>query len=53
MGALAEGKTTVTMIPVEDIPQNDILKGILTGVKVNCYYTYGIKEVRIDLYFAV
>jgi len=53
MGALAEGKTTVTMIPVEDIPQNDILKGILTGVKVNCYYTYGIKEARIDLYFAV
>ena len=53
MGALAEGKTTISFIPIEDIPQNDILKGILTGVKINCYYTYGIKESRINLYFAV
>ena len=53
MRALAEGKTTISFIPLENIPQNNILKGILTGVKINCYYTYGIKESRMDLYFAV
>src|SRR3712207_6997261 len=53
MGALAEGKTNVRLIDVADIPANDILKGIYTGVKVTCYYTYGIKEIEMDLFFAV
>lgn len=53
MKALAEGKTTVMLVPIEEIPKNDILKGIYTGVKVTCYYLYGIKEIRMDLYFAV
>lgn len=53
MGALAEGKTNVRLIDVADIPANDILKGLYTGVKVTCYYTYGIKEIKMDLFFAV
>ncbi|MDK4498443.1 hypothetical protein MVQ25_10675 [Fusobacterium necrophorum] len=53
MGALVEGKTNVRLIDVADIPANDILKGIYTGVKVTCYYTYGIKEIKMDLFFAV
>ncbi|EFS20826.1 putative septum site-determining protein MinC [Fusobacterium gonidiaformans 3-1-5R] len=53
MGALAEGKTNVRLIDVADIPANDILKGIYSGIKITCYYTYGIKEAKIDLYFAI
>lgn len=53
MGALAEGKTTVSFPEIAEIPKNDILKGKLTGVKITCYYLYGIKEIGIDLYFEV
>lgn len=53
MGALTEGKTTVSFPEVSEIPKNDILKGLLTGVKITCYYLYGIKEARIELYFEV
>lgn len=53
MGAIADEKTTVTFIPIEDIPANDILNGVLTGLKITVYYKYGIKEIKANLYFAV
>lgn len=53
MGALAEDKSTVEFPELSEIPKNDILNGILSGVKITVYYTYGIKEIRADLYFAV
>ncbi len=52
-GALAEDKTTITFPKLEDIPKNDILNGILSGVKIEVYYTFGVKELRAELYFAV
>lgn len=53
MGALATDKTTVDFPALEDIPKNDILNGILTGVRIETYYTFGIKEIRAELIFAV
>lgn len=54
LGALVEGRTTVNFIDVKDIPANDILKGVYSGVRVTCYYTYGIKEIRdMDLVFTI
>lgn len=53
MKALVEDKTVVEMIPLEEIPKNDILNGILTGVKITVYYAYGAKELDSDLYFSV
>lgn len=53
MGAIADDRTTVTFIPLENIPENDILNGVLTGVKITIYYKFGIKEIRANLYFAV
>ncbi len=53
MGALVPEKTVVDFIPVEEIPKNDILNGILTGVKITVYYTFGIREIKADLFFAV
>lgn len=52
-GCLAADKTEVFFPPLEEIPKNDILNGILTGVEIIVYYTFGIKELRADLYFAV
>lgn len=53
MKALVEDKTVVEMIPLEEIPKNDILNGILSGVKITVYYAYGFRELSSDLYFAV
>ena len=53
MKALVEDKTVVEMIPLEEIPKNDILNGILTGVKITVFYAYGAKELDSDLYFSV
>lgn len=53
MGALVAERTEVDFIPVEDIPKNDILNGILTGVKITVYYTFGVREIRADLFFTV
>lgn len=53
MKALVADKTVVEMIPLEEIPKNDILNGILTGVKITVYYAYGAKELNSDLYFSV
>lgn len=53
MGSLAEDKSEVSFPELSDIPKNDILNGVLTGVKITVYYTFGIKEIRADLYFAV
>lgn len=52
-GCLAQDKTEIFFPPLEEIPKNDILNGILTGVNITVYYTFGIKEIRADLYFAV
>lgn len=53
MKALVADKTVVEMIPLEEIPKNDILNGILTGVKITVFYAYGAKELDSDLYFSV
>lgn len=53
MKALIEDKTVVDMIPLEEIPKNDILNGKLTGVKITVYYAYGIRELSADLFFEV
>ena len=53
MKALVEDKTVVDMVPLEEIPKNDILNGVLTGVKITVYYAYGFRELSSDLYFAV
>lgn len=53
MKALVADKTVVEMIPLEEIPKNDILNGILAGVKITVYYAYGAKELDSDLYFSV
>ena len=53
MKALVEDKTLVDMVPLEEIPKNDILNGKLTGVKITVYYAYGFRELSSDLYFAV
>ena len=53
MKALVEDKTVVDMVPLEEIPKNDILNGVLTGVKITVYYAYGFIELSSDLYFAV
>ena len=53
MGALAQDRTTITFPKLEDIPKNDILNGVLTGVRIEVYYTFGVKELRAELYFAV
>lgn len=53
MKALIEDKTVVDMVPLEEIPKNDILNGVLTGVKITVYYAYGFRELSSDLYFAV
>lgn len=53
MKALVEDKTLVDMVPLEKIPKNDILNGVLTGVKITVYYAYGFRELSSDLYFAV
>lgn len=53
MGALAKDKTLVDFPTLEEIPKNDILNGILSGVRIETYYTFGVKEIRADLLFAV
>lgn len=53
MKALVEDKTVVDMVSLEEIPKNDILNGVLTGVKITVYYAYGFRELSSDLYFAV
>lgn len=53
MKALVEDKTVVDIVPLEEIPKNDILNGVLTGVKITVYYAYGFRELSSDLYFAV
>ena len=53
MKALVEDKTVVDMVPLEEIPKNDILNGVLTGVKITVYYAYGIRELSADLFFEV
>jgi hypothetical protein len=53
MKALVEDKTVVDMVPLEEIPKNDILNGKLTGVKITVYYAYGIRELSADLFFEV
>lgn len=53
MKALVEDKTVVDMLPLEEIPKNDILNGKLTGVKITVYYAYGIRELSADLFFEV
>lgn len=52
MGALLD-KTKIDIAPLEEIPKNDILNGILTGVKINVWYAYGVRELNADLYFEV
>lgn len=53
MGAIADDRTSITFIPLNEIPENDILNGVLSGVKITVYYRFGIKEIAADLYFAV
>lgn len=53
MKALIEDKTVVDMVPLEEMPKNDILNGKLTGVKITVYYAYGIRELSADLFFEV
>ena len=53
MKALVEDKTIVDIVPLEEIPKNDILNGKLTGVKITVYYAYGIRELSADLFFEV
>lgn len=53
MKALVEDKTVVDIVPLEEIPKNDILNGKLTGVKITVYYAYGIRELSADLFFEV
>lgn len=53
MKSLIEDKTVVDIVPLEEIPKNDILNGKLTGVKITVYYAYGIRELSADLYFEV
>lgn len=53
MKALVEDKTVVDMVPLEEIPKNDILNGKLTGVKITVYYAYGIRELSADLFFEI
>lgn len=53
MKSLVEDKTVVDIVPLEEIPKNDILNGVLTGVKITVYYAYGIRELSADLYFEV
>lgn len=52
MGALLD-KTQIEIAPLEEIPKNDILNGILTGVKIKVWYAYGVRELSADLYFEV
>lgn len=53
MKSLIEDKTVVDIVPLEEIPKNDILNGKLTGVKITVYYAYGIRELSADLFFEV
>ena len=53
MKALIEDKTVVDIVPLEEIPKNDILNGKLTGVKITVYYAYGVRELTTDLFFSV
>lgn len=53
MKALIEDKTVVDIVPLEEIPKNDILNGKLTGVKITVYYAYGIRKLSADLFFEV
>lgn len=53
MKSLIEDKTVVDIVPLEEIPKNDILNGVLTGVKITVYYAYGIRELSADLFFEV
>lgn len=53
MKALVEDKTVVDIVPLEEMPKNDILNGILTGVKITVFYAYGIRQLSADLYFEV
>ena len=53
MKALIEDKTVVDIVPLEEIPKNDILNGKLTGVKITVYYAYGFRELTTDLFFSV
>lgn len=52
-GALIAGKTVITFPALEEIPDNDILNGVLTGVKIEVKYRYGTTEINGDIYFAV
>lgn len=53
MKALVEDKTIVDIVPLEEMPKNDILNGVLTGVKITVFYAYGIRQLSADLYFEV
>ena len=53
MKSLIEDKTVVDIVPLEEIPKNDILNGKLTGIKITVYYAYGIRELSADLFFEV
>lgn len=53
MKALVEDKTVVDIVPLEEMPKNDILNGKLSGVKITVYYAYGIRELSADLFFEV
>lgn len=53
MKALVEDKTIVDIVPLDEMPKNDILNGVLTGVKITVYYAYGIRELSADLFFEV
>ena len=53
MKSLIEDKTVVDIVPLEEIPKNDILNGKLAGVKITVYYAYGIRELSADLFFEV
>lgn len=53
MKSLIEDKTVVDIVPLEEIPKNDILNGKLTGVKITVYYAYGIRELSADLFFEI
>ena len=53
MKSLVEDKIVVDIVPLEEIPKNDILNGKLTGVKITVYYAYGIRELSADLFFEV
>ena len=52
-GALRAGKTVISFPPLEEIPDNDVLNGVLFGVKIQIKYRYGTKEINGDIYFAV